>query len=355
VPITCGSTIRLQNMVTHTNLHSERVLSQRNMQMEVSHYGISGHGTAEDNWQVECEPATTHAYASNWKEFRLDKELHQTRLQYVLKSADKFWSQSTVFRLKHSSGNYLNFASDDLAPVCGDVCASRGTKLVTALQYDAEKDTPSYDTKLPKQAPNCVSDVSMKTTMHVAPLTHCIPNGMTGQSGGHIVPVGRDSTRFFAKFSEHVAFEANPNSELLLKRMLHLHRRVRRKDFIAWRSDGSVPCEPNGKIIVGQVSQVFEEAQLVIAEEWVQVDGFYHELPRYYETMSRKNWTLPLERIYGPLLSAIEKTKQDTMVRISLEFATEHQPDRRHDRGGDLMSHAGTSGSLSDFSRDWVN
>jgi hypothetical protein len=57
-PILCGQIVRLQNMITHSNLHSGFVESPAIRQQEVSHEGKAGHGSTLDNWQIQVSHRT---------------------------------------------------------------------------------------------------------------------------------------------------------------------------------------------------------------------------------------------------------------------------------------------------------
>merc|ERR1712196_108285 len=101
-----------------------------------------------------------------------------------------------------------------------------------------------------------------------------------------------------------------------------------------------------GNIIVGQVHQVFEESRVLIAEEWMMTAGFYDELPTYSQTLVRENFTMPMEKVFGPLVSEVVSMfhpKGLQFVKINLEFMRENQPDRFNDRSGELTELASSA------------
>jgi dolichyl-phosphate-mannose--protein O-mannosyl transferase len=57
-PLLCGSTVRLEHMGTHKNLHSHEFQSPLSGNNEVSCYGDKGYGDHFDNWVLECKGNT---------------------------------------------------------------------------------------------------------------------------------------------------------------------------------------------------------------------------------------------------------------------------------------------------------
>jgi len=288
-----------------------------------------------------CEPNTEHYYAPDWRTFRLDRTTHAFRFNYVLSQVNKYWLQNTVIRLMHvQTRKWLNFVDSPVpAAACGPVCARRGIKLALGLQYDHAADQASYDVGLPPQEENCASDITMNPGTALKQTTHCVSNGFTNNMKGQIASNVRDGVRFFTQHVDHIAFESDLNSQLMLKRFLHLHRRIRRKDFVAWREFSEIPCMQKGRVMVGIVHQVYEVSKLLEVETWLQVQDFYGELPVYSQTLSRENSTVSFERVYGPLVSQVVARPHPSGLKfamITMEFMKEKQPDKFSDRGGDL-------------------
>lgn len=53
-PIPCGSTVRLEHLATHKNLHSHHFVSPLSSNQEISAFGDGGDGDTGDNWSVVC-------------------------------------------------------------------------------------------------------------------------------------------------------------------------------------------------------------------------------------------------------------------------------------------------------------
>uniref|UniRef100_A0A4D5RKA0 Putative secreted stromal cell-derived factor 2 n=1 Tax=Ixodes scapularis TaxID=6945 RepID=A0A4D5RKA0_IXOSC len=53
-PVACGSTVRLEHLTTHKNLHSHHFVSPLSNNQEISAFGDSGEGDTGDNWTVVC-------------------------------------------------------------------------------------------------------------------------------------------------------------------------------------------------------------------------------------------------------------------------------------------------------------
>jgi hypothetical protein len=337
----CGSIIRLRNMVTHTNLRSTGGVystSSHVHQQEVSHSFSSGFGNSEDNWKVMCEPAKSHAYASNWRSFTVDKALHKSRFDYALKVANKYWLKTTVFRLRHvDTGKLLSFSELGISQAaCGDTCVKRDIKLPVAIDFDPSKDTTlPFDTSLRKDIlsqPNCLEDAAMSKDDTAKP-QHCIMNGHSALPTA--VSTQRDSVRFFTKFKDPLAFHDSSNG-VMLKRFMRSPGRLAGdlQNFVSWRMDSSVPCEGKGPIVVGQVHKVIQHAMVVIVEKW-DCMNFYLERLYCSQSPDRVNYTLPVTQLFGPL--AVSYSKMTGVVKgvnVTLEYSQENQPVLRHDRTG---------------------
>jgi len=346
MPVKCGATIRLQNMVTHTNLRSQRAPSKIYRQQEASHYGSASVGSKVDDWEVMCEPATTHSYASDWKSFPYDKRVHRERFTFVLSNVDVMWKHSTIFRLRHIATNtFLNFADVGLPPDLCSECAQRQLSLVTSLRYDKAVDTIPFDVHITNQAPNCPVDTSMRSQTDTS-FQHCVSNGHSKMDGKMTSGV-RDGVRFYAKEHTQIGIESDLNTQVLLKRFLRQQRKFFAKDFVVWYSESQAPCQMKGKLMVGQLHEVYEPSRMVVAEPWVPFNGIYNETPRYVQTLGRINLTMGMERVYGPLVSLQMKNEAtaregSAVVQIMKEFLKEAQHVEKDDRAG-LLAHLTSS------------
>jgi len=346
IPVKCGSIIRLQNMVTHTNLRSQRVPSKMYHHQEASHHGSAGIGSVLDNWELMCEPGTTHSYPPDWKTFPYDKRFHRERFAFIISKINSIWRSSTIFRLRHVATNrFLNFADVQLPPELCAECAERKLSLASVLKYDAAVDSMPFDIQIKNQESNCPVDLSM-VAHSKASLQHCVSNGHS-QSDGKMASGVRDGTRFYAKYHTQVAVESNLNSQTMLKRFVRLQRELYAKDFVLWYSESQVPCEMKGDVIVGQVHEVYRTPRIIVAEPWIQFNGFYNETPRYVQTLDRFNFTMSMERVYGPLVSMEmknEKTAKEgaVVVQILKELVRQSQHIEKEDRGG-ILGHIATS------------
>ncbi|CAH0513216.1 unnamed protein product [Peronospora belbahrii] len=92
-PIACGSTIRLEHMLTRRNLHSHMYkppLSSKNL--EVSAFGVAGEGDRLDSWIVECQ------------------ENQQCSIDGECKD-DGLWKRGEIVRLRHKETNHMLYTS----------------------------------------------------------------------------------------------------------------------------------------------------------------------------------------------------------------------------------------------------
>jgi len=109
-------------------------------------------------------------------------------------------------------------------------------------------------------------------------------------------------------------------------------------------------------VVVGHVHQVFEEAKMLVVEEWNQINSFYNEFPLYSRTLDRQNLTMPFTQVFGPLVSQHEPKEPGSsggdIVRIELEFTNEHQPEKRSFMGDLKLEGAGLGSSMSDFLKE---
>jgi len=341
VPVLCGSTIRLRNMVTHTNLRSMwgvYSMSSNVRKQEVSHTAETGFGSVEDNWQVVCEPASEHAYDPNWRDLTIDKATHRRQFEFALKEANKYWKRSTVYKLKHViTGRYLNFEELSISKIaCGPECSQRDMKLVTAVDSTPKWDIESYDMSAGPAAEldNCIKDMTMSSKTSLE-MRHCMANGHSHMKG--MMSGVRDGIRFFSMFSDPLAFH-HGESSVLMKRFMRNPGRLRKRHMVAWRSASNQPCEGKGSISVGEVHEVFEQNSLLLVERW-DCAHFYSERLSCDQTTVRINQTLAMDQVYGPLVVDYPRmTGVLLSVNVTLEFTREKQPPKRHVRSSNVVA-----------------
>ncbi|BHF57319.1 Stromal cell-derived factor 2-like protein [Sparganum proliferum] len=82
-PIKCGSTIRLNHIVTGKNLHSHHFQSPLSKNYEVSAFGADGVGDEGDDWKLHCD-------SSFWKRNEPFKLQHVSTASYLHVSGRTF-------------------------------------------------------------------------------------------------------------------------------------------------------------------------------------------------------------------------------------------------------------------------
>lgn len=321
-PILCNQTIRLTSLTTGLNLHSGWADSPSDSQRGrlVSARGYAGHEDAADDWLIRCEPNTIHPYDQSlynrivgqsdtgevtavnytWSQFTYNMALHKARFKWILEQNNKYWRHSTGFSLLHvSTERYLSFEETAFSnPSCDqDPQTAITHKHKTGEQYGGP-----------------IGIECNKGHQHlVTTVKHTYNQGE---------PTDRTNIRFYLSSAMDMPIDCGRGAGGFRTRYGQLSRRIAETDFVVWQNNSANACDNQGSIvagwhcencnyIVGQVHQVSHDANTLVVEVWAprfpMINSFMQsQVPQYQQTLERRNITLLMKRVQGPLVHKMD-------------------------------------------------
>jgi len=323
-PVLCNQTIRLTSLSTGLNLHSSWADAPSGLRSGrkrlVSARGHAAHGDAGDDWLIRCEPNTIHPYHQSlydktvdqsdtgeytvenytWSHFTYNMALHKARFKWILSQNDKYWRHSTVFSLLHvGTQRYMSFEEEMFSnPLCGqDPQTAISYRHVHGEQYQAQEEIECND-----------DHQGVVTTVK-----HIYNQGE---------PTGRTNIRFYLGSATDMPVDCDRGVGGFRTRYSRWSRRLAETDFVVWSNSSGSVCDNQGPLtngwhcescnyIVGQVHQVLHEGHSAVVEIWTprfpRINAFtLMELPQFQQTLERRNITLLLKDVSGPLVHKMD-------------------------------------------------